>query len=87
MEDEDWKDFVSHLVQAKRELARAWSILDGTDGAAPESERALGHALDAIDNIYRVESNHEWNQDVAAPAEVQSFWERHAKLPGFALGT
>jgi hypothetical protein len=87
MEDSDWKEFVEHLVHAKRELAGAWSILDGTDGAAEESEAAIGQAADAIDAIFRVEVQHEWNQDVAAPGDVQEFWDRHGQLPGFALGT
>lgn len=85
MEDEVWKAFVGHLVQAKRELAAAWSMLDGTDGATEESERALPVALDAIDAIYRAEFADPFNQDVAAPLDVQSFWERNDALPGFAL--
>jgi hypothetical protein len=87
MEDEYWKEFVEHLVQAKRELGRAWSILDGTDGAAEESEKALARALDGIDAIYSTEADDPFNQDVAAPLEVQQFWEAHGRLPGFAVGT
>lgn len=87
MEDSDWKEFVEHLVEAKRELRRAWSILDGTDGAAPETEVAITQATDAIDAIFRSEVAHEWNQDVAAPVEVQAYWDRHGALPGFAVGT
>ena len=87
MEDDDWKQFVEHLVQAKRELAGAWRILDGTDGADPDSEVAITAATDAIDAIYRVESAHAFNMDVASPVDVQEFWERHGALPGFAVGT
>jgi hypothetical protein len=86
-EDAEWKRFVKHLVQAKRELASAWQILDGTDGADPASEEAITAATDAIDAIYRVESQHAFNMDVASPQDVQEFWERHSQLPGFALGT
>ncbi len=78
---------MEHLVQAKRELASAWKILDGTDGADPDSEVAITAATDAVDAIYRVESEHAFNQDVASPADVQAFWERHGALPGFAVGT
>ena len=87
MEDAEWKQFVEHLVQAKRELASAWGILDGTDGADPASEVAVSAATDAIDAIYRVESEHAFNMDVASPVDVQEFWERHGALPGFAVGT
>jgi hypothetical protein len=41
MLDEDWKEFVDALVQAKRHLGHAWGILDGTDGPANGSEHAL----------------------------------------------
>jgi hypothetical protein len=87
VEDEAWKEVVEHLVQAKRELSQAWAILDGTDGATDESEEALPRALQAIDEIYRAELTDPFNQDVAAPVEVQEFWDRHDALPGFALGT
>ena len=87
MEDADSKQFAGHLVQAKRELAAAWGILDGTDGADPDSEVAITAATDAIDAIYRVGSQHVFNQDVASPVDVQEFWERHDALPGFAVGS
>ena len=87
MDDQDWKEFVEHLVQAKRGLRAAWGILDGTDGAAEESEHAVGRATDSIDTIFRIEVQHDWNQDVAAPVDVQEFWDRHGQLPGFAIGT
>jgi hypothetical protein len=87
VEDAEWKSFVEHLVQAKRELASAWVILDGADGADPDSEVAVSAATDAIDAIYRVESVHAFNMDVASPQHVQDFWERHDALPGFAVGT
>ncbi len=85
--DDDWKTFVEALVDAKRSLGDAWQILDGTDGAASGSEQALTAALAAIDAIYAIESEHDANQDVAAPTEVQRFWAEHAQLPGFAIGT
>ena len=87
MEDADWKEMVQSLVDAKRCLAAAWNMLDGTDGAASGSEHALTAALSAIDAIYAIESDHDANQDVAAPAEVQRFWEEHGQLPGFAIGS
>jgi hypothetical protein len=87
VEDTEWKHFVQHLVQAKRELASAWGVLDGTDGADSDSEAAVSAATAAIDEIYRVESVHAINMDVASPQDVQEFWERHDALPGFAVGT
>ena len=87
MEDGDWKDFVDALVEAKRSLRQAWEILDGTDGAASGSEQALIAALAGIDAIYGIEASHEANQDVAAPADVQQFWDEHGQLPGFGVGS
>jgi hypothetical protein len=87
MEDTDWKVFVNSLVEAKRCLGQAWQVLDGTDGAATGSEHALTAALAAIDAIYGVELGHDVNQDVAAPTEVQQFWDDHGQLPGFAVGS
>jgi len=87
MEDDDWKAFVESLVDAKRCLGNAWQVLDGTDGAANGSEQALTAALAAIDSIYAIESADDANQDVAAPADVQTFWDEHAQLPGFAVGS
>lgn len=87
MENDDWQEFVEHLVEAKRELARAWNILDGTDGAAERTEEAVTAATDAIDCIFRSELGDDFNADVAAPVKVQEFWERHGQLPGFAIGT
>lgn len=87
MDDEEWKELVNSLVAAKRCLAEAWQLLDGTDGAARGSEHALGAALSAIDAIYGIEVGHAFNQDVASPHDVQEFWERHGSLPGFAAGT
>jgi hypothetical protein len=37
MENQEWQDIVDALVDAKRCLASAWEILDGTDGAASAS--------------------------------------------------
>lgn len=62
-------------------------MLDGTDGAATGSEHALAAALAAIDAIYGVELSHDVNQDVAAPTEVQQFWDDHGQLPGFAVSS
>jgi hypothetical protein len=87
MENEEWQETVSALVEAKRGLATAWQILDGTDGAAPGVEHALNAALASIDGVYAIEHVNAYNADVAAPAEVQDFWEKHGTLPGFAAGT
>jgi hypothetical protein len=82
--NEDWQEIVVSLVDAKRALSNAWGILDGVDGSAPGVEHALNAALAAIDAI---ESVHAFNADVAAPVELQEFWDRHGSLPGFAVGT
>lgn len=87
MLDEDWKEIVVALVEAKRDLATAWSVLDGVDGSAPGVEEALNTALDAIDEIYAIESRHAANADVATPMGVMQFWDRHESLPGFAIGS
>jgi len=42
MENQDWQQIVESLVDAKRCLAGAWRVLDGTDGAACGVEHALG---------------------------------------------
>jgi hypothetical protein len=60
VEDVVWKQFVSHLVEAKRDLQRAWTILDGTDGAAEPTEEAVTQALDAIDAVFKTELEHDW---------------------------
>jgi len=87
MENEEWQETVSVLVDAKRCLANAWRILDGTDGAASGVEHALNAALASVDAIYAIEHANAYNADVASPAEVQEFWEKHGELPGFAAGT
>lgn len=87
MLDEDWEEIVDALVDAKRKLATAWSVLDGVDGSAPGVEEALHTALEAIDEIYAIESRHAANADVATPVGVQQFWDRHKSLPGFAMGS
>lgn len=87
MEDAQWKEFVSALVDAKRSLSEAWSILDGTDGAAPETQAALTAALAGIDALYGIEASHDANLDVASPPEVQQFWDDNQQLPGFAVGS
>jgi hypothetical protein len=87
MENEEWQETVRALVEAKRCLASAWQILDGTDGAAAGVEHALNAALASIDAIYAIEHVNAYNADVASPAEVQAFWETHGVLPGFAAGT
>jgi hypothetical protein len=87
MENQDWQETVDALVDAKRCLATAWRILDGTDGAASGVEHALNAALAGIDAVYAIEHVNAYNADVASPAEVQDFWEQHGELPGFAIGT
>ena len=87
MTDEEWKEIVDSLVEAKRNLASAWSVLDGVEGAAPGVEATLAAVLDGIDEIYGIESTHEAHADVASPHAVQVFWERHRSLPGFAAGS
>lgn len=87
MENEDWQETVGALVDAKRCLASAWQILDGTDGAASGVEHALNAALASIDAVYAIEYVNAYNADVASPVEVQEFWEKHGELPGFAAGT
>jgi hypothetical protein len=87
MEDADWKAFAAHLVDAKRELGGAWAILDGLDGAAEGTEHALTAALAAIDAVFGIETSHPANENMAAPIEVQQFWDAHGQLPGFAVGT
>jgi hypothetical protein len=87
MENLEWQEIVEALVAAKRCLASAWQILDGTDGAASGVEHALNAALASIDAIHAIEHVNAYNADVASPAEVQEFWEKHGELPGFAIGT
>ena len=86
MEDEQWREFVDALVDAKRSLSNAWAILDGTDGAATGSEPALTAALAGIDALFGIESSHEANMDVATPAEVQEFWDAHSGFRRRNLG-
>lgn len=87
MSNEDWQEIVESLVNAKRQLANAWSILDGTDGSADGVEQVLHAALSAIDAVYAIESEHGANEDVATPVAIVEFWEKHDALPGFALGS
>jgi len=87
MENQEWQEIVEALVAAKRCLAGAWQVLDGTDGAASGVEHALSAALASIDAIYAIEHVNAYNADVASRAEVQEFWDKHGELPGFALGT
>jgi hypothetical protein len=87
MQNDDWQEIVDSLVDAKRCLANAWQILDGTDGAASGVEHALNAALSGIDAVYAIEHRNAFNADVASPVEVQEFWEKHGALPGFAVGT
>jgi hypothetical protein len=87
MENQDWQEIVGALVDAKRCLANAWQILDGTDGAASGVEHAINAALAGIDAIYAIEQVNAYNADVASPVAVQEFWEKHGELPGFAIGT
>jgi len=87
MENQEWQEIVDALVDAKRWLASAWQILDGTDGAASGVEPALNAALASIDAIYAIEHVNAYNADVASPADVQEFWKKHGELRGFATGT
>jgi hypothetical protein len=47
----------------------------------------LNAALASIDAIYAIEHVNAYNADVASPADVQEFWEKHGELPGFAAGS
>jgi hypothetical protein len=87
MENQEWQEIVDALVDAKRCLASAWQVLDGTDGAASGVEPALNAALASIDAIYAIEHVNADNADVASPVDVQEFWKKHGELPGFAAGT
>ena len=87
MENREWQEIVDALVDAKRCLASAWEVLDGTDGAAAGVEPALNAALASVDAIYAIEHVNAYNADVASQVEVQEFWKRHGELPGFAAGT
>lgn len=90
MENHEWQEIVGSLVDAKRCLAGAWQILDGTDGAASGVEHALNAVLASIDAIYAIENvnaYNAYNADVASPVEIQEFGEKHGELPGFAVGT
>src|SRR5215217_8537384 len=86
MENQEWQEIVDARVDAKRCLAAAWQILDGTDGAASGVEHALNAALASIDAIYAIEHVNAFNADVASPVDVEEFWRRHGELPGFAAG-
>jgi hypothetical protein len=87
MENQEWQEIVDALVDAKRCLASAWRILDGTDVAASGVELALNAALASIDAIYAINHVNAYNADVASPVDVQEFWKKHGELPGFAAGT
>jgi enamine deaminase RidA (YjgF/YER057c/UK114 family) len=87
MENQEWQEIVQALVDAKRCLATAWRILDGTDSAAPGVEQALNAALASIDAVYAIERVHDDNADVASLAAMQEFWAQRGELPGFAIGT
>ena len=87
MDNQQWQDTVGALVDAKRCLADAWRILDGSDGGASGVEQALRAALASIDAIYAMESVNAYNADVASPVAVPAVWEKHGELPGFARGT
>ena len=82
MDNEQWQDTVRALVDAKRCLAAAWQILDGTDGAASGVEHALHAALVSVDAIYAIESVNVYNADVASPVEVQKFWDKARRASG-----
>lgn len=87
MENHEWQEIVEALVDAKRALATAWQVLDGTDGAAPGVEHVLRAALTGIDAIYAIEYVNGHSEDLPALMEVEDFWDNHASLPGFAVGS
>lgn len=87
MENEDWQEIVASLVDAKRCLAHAWQLLDGSDATAPGVEHALRSALAGIDGMYAIEHVHAFNADDATQTDMQEFWDKHDTLPGFAVGT
>jgi hypothetical protein len=87
MENDEWQEIVRALVNAKRCLATAWQILDGSDGAASGVEHALSAALASVEAIYAIEHVNAYNADVASPVEIHEFWDKHGQLPGFAVGT
>ena len=86
MENQDRQETVDALVEAKRCLATAWRILDGTDGASGV-EQALNAALASIDAVYAVEHANAHNADVASRPRLRPFREQHGELAGFAIGT
>jgi hypothetical protein len=86
MDNEQWRDTISALIDANDASRRAWQILDGSEGAASGVEQAVRAALASIDAIYAIESVSAYNADVAPPLEVQEFWGKHRELPGFAAG-
>jgi hypothetical protein len=51
MDNEQWQETVTALVEARRCLAGTWQILDGTDGAASGVEQALHAALAALSDV------------------------------------
>jgi shikimate 5-dehydrogenase len=80
MENQDWHGIVDALVDAKRYLATAWRILDGTGGAASGLQPALT-SIDANRAHARPQRH------VASRAAVREYWEEHGELSGFAIGT
>jgi hypothetical protein len=72
MENQEWQEIVDALVDAKRCLASAWQILDGTDGAACGVEPALNAAVASIDAIYAIEHVNAYNADVASRSTCRS---------------
>jgi hypothetical protein len=87
MDNQDWRQIVGALVDAKSSLATASRILDGTDGAAPGVEPAFSAALAGIDAVYAIEHVNAYNADVVSPVEAHDFWYRRGQLLGFAIGT
>lgn len=87
MSNEEWQEFVEALVETKRALAEAWTILDGADGATPQTEDALSATLKGIDTVFASERSRPENQGFTEPASIHDHWDRMGSLPGFAVGT
>jgi hypothetical protein len=77
MENEEWQEIVGALVAGPRRHRYA------ADGV----EHVRNAALASIDAIYAIEHINADNADAASSADVQDFWKKHGKLPGFAAGT
>jgi hypothetical protein len=86
MENQEWQEVVGALVDAKRRLASAWQILDGTDGAASGVEHALDAALASIDARYAIEHVNAYKR-TSRPSRCARVLDEAWRAPGFAAGT